>query len=97
VDTSDPRFEQLAVHGEPPRSFDGWAELRFAISELHLMAAQLGSHLHADDETPQWVTADRQTWAAADLLERCYADLGTLAVQYVRMAILDRRGIDPLA
>lgn len=28
---------------------------------------------------------------------RTMTDLGTLSAQYVRMAILDRRGIDPLA
>jgi hypothetical protein len=94
----DPRFEAVPPPDEPPgQAFDPWQELKWSISELHAMAAQLGSHLHADEDTPYWATADRQTWSALDLLERCLADVGTLAAQYVRMRIADRYGRDPLA
>lgn len=96
MDSSDPRFD-LGDPGETPqKAFDGWAELRWAIAELHLMAAKLGATLGSDDETELWIVADRGTFAAADLLERTLADVGTLAAHYLRLAIADRRGIDPL-
>lgn len=81
----------------PERPFDGWHELKFAISELQQLAATLGSRLGADDESADTATWDEAAYRALDLLERTYADIGTLSAAYLRLAILDRRGIDPLA
>jgi hypothetical protein len=80
----------------PGRPFDGWQELKWAIAELHAFASRLTVHLDADDENNA-VIWDTGAWRAADLLEGCLADVGTLSSQYLRCAILDRRGIDPLA
>lgn len=80
----------------PGRQVDGWAELRWAIAELQQLAARLTVHLDADDEH-QAITWDTASWRAADLLERTLADVGSLSAQYLRCAIADRRGIDPLA
>lgn len=80
-----------------PDEFDAWAQLKFAIRELEQLAATLGSVLGADDETGQAATWDASSYAAVDLLERTYADIGTLSAAYLRCAIIDRRGTDPLA
>ena len=80
----------------PGREVDGWHELKWAIAELQHLAARLAVHLDADDEH-QAITWDQRAWHAGALLERTLADVGTLSAQYLRCAITDRRGIDPLA
>ncbi len=80
----------------PGRPFDGWSELKWAISELHTFVSRLTVHLDADDEN-QSIIWDEGSWRAADLLERALADVGTLSAQYLRLMVMDRRGTDPLA
>jgi hypothetical protein len=81
---------------DPGGRFDGWAELKWAIAELHVFASRLTVHLDVDDEN-QSIIWDESSWRAADLLERPLADVGTLSAQYLRCMIMDRRGTDPLA
>jgi hypothetical protein len=81
---------------DPGGRFDPWSELKFAIAELHALAARLTVHLDADDDH-QAIIWDEGSWRAADLLERALADVGTLSAQYLRLMISDRRGTDPLA
>ena len=69
---------------DPERPFDAWAELKFAIRELQQLAGTLGSVLGADDDSAQTATWDAQQLAALDLLQRTYADIGTLSAQYLR-------------
>lgn len=80
----------------PGREVDGWQQLKFAIAELSWLVSALGTVIGADSEAIAAATWDGPSWRAADLYERAVTDLGTLSAQYVRMAILDRRGIDPL-
>ena len=83
------------MSGDQGAAFDAWASLKFAITELQMLAAALGPALAADEDGAA-ITWDEASWRAGDLLERTFADIGTLSAQYVRLAIIDRRGIDPL-
>jgi hypothetical protein len=87
----------VSADSDPGGSFSGWQEIKFAVRELQNLAAKLSVALAADDDSGATITWDNASWQAADLLERCYADIGALSAQYLRCAILDRRGIDPLA
>ena len=80
----------------PGRAISAWDELQFAIGELHALASRLTVWLDADDDH-QAITWSLEARRAADLLERTLANVGTLSAQYLRCAIIDRRGIDPLA
>jgi hypothetical protein len=73
-----------------------WTELQWSIGELHALASRLTVWLDAAGDH-RAITWNLEVWRAADLLERCLADVGTLSTQYLWCAILDRRGIDPLA
>ena len=81
---------------DPGGRFDAWSELKWSIAELHTFVARLTVHLDADDEN-QSIIWDESSWRAADLLERALADVGSLSSQYLRLMIMDRRGIDPLS
>jgi hypothetical protein len=75
----------------PGRPFDGFAELRWAITELHHLAVKLGITLGADDEAAQAATWDAGSWSALDLYERTLIDLGTLSARCVRNVIRNRQ------
>jgi len=86
------RGHNRAVSADQPpgRPFDGFAELKFAIGELHSMAVKLGVTLGADDEATQAATWDAASWRALDLYERTLADIGALSAKYVRLVIRSR-------
>ena len=80
----------------PGREVTGWAELKWAIGELQALAARLTVHLDSDAEH-EAIVWDQRAWHAGALLERTLRDVGELSAQYLRCAIIDRRGIDPWA
>jgi hypothetical protein len=86
-----------SADSDPGGSFSGWQEIKFAVRELEHLAAKLSVALQADDDSGEAITWDAAAWQAADLLERAYADIGTLSGTYLRLMIADRYGRDPLA
>ena len=79
----------------PGGRLDPWSELKWSIAELHTFVSRLTGWLDSDNEN-QSIIWDESSYRAADLLERALADVGALSAQYLRLAIMDRRGIDPL-
>ena len=82
----------MSAEHAPGRPFDGFASLRFAITELELLAAKLGAWLGADDEATEAATWDLPSWRALHLYERVLADIGTLAGRYVELKIREQHG-----
>lgn len=65
---------------------DGYAAIRWSVGELRSLAAKPGAALGAGDDSRAFLW-DRATAGSADLCERCLADYGQLASQYVRLQI----------
>jgi len=81
----------MSADQAPGRVFDGFAELKFAIGELHHLAVRLGVILAVDDNVLTESTWDASAWRALDLYERTLADIGELSGKYVKLIIANRQ------
>lgn len=91
MDASDPRFSIADGDGGLP-PLDGWTSLDWSIREMTSFSGRLMAIFDSLSDD-QLVSSDRTILV---VLERSLRDLADAAVQRVRLAIADRRGIDPL-